>query len=57
MTNGEAIKDYIVYLISWLTGHCDLELDSQTEFEMIRVIMDSFDIYVREHEKRLEQND
>lgn len=38
-------KQYIAYLIGWITAHCDIELDPQTEFEVIRVIMDSFDAF------------
>ena len=44
----ETTQKYISYLIGWITAHSDIELDPLTEFEMIRVIMDSFDCFKRE---------
>lgn len=44
----ETTQKYISYLIRRITGHSDIELDPLTEFEVIRVIMDSFNGFKRE---------
>lgn len=38
-------KEYIAYLIQWITGHDDIELEPTLEYEMIRVIMDAAKCY------------
>ena len=48
---SDLIKEYISYLIAWITGHCDLELDPLTEFQVIRVIMDSYECFEKERNK------
>lgn len=45
---SDLVKEYISYLIAWITGRCDLELDPLTEFHVIRVIMDSYECFERE---------
>lgn len=49
MGEYKEVREYIAYLVQWLSGHGDLELDDLTEFEVIRVIFDSYECFVREH--------
>lgn len=45
------VKSYITFLIGWITGHSDIELEPETEFEVVRVIMDSYDCWKTEEQK------
>jgi hypothetical protein len=44
----ETTQKYISYLIGWITAHSDVEFDPLTEFEVIRVIIDSFECFYRD---------
>ena len=46
MNNQEYLAGYISELISWITGHCDIELNPAVEVEIIRVILDVYQDYV-----------
>lgn len=42
------VRGYANYLINWIAGKGDIELDPLLEFEMIRIICDSVEMYRRE---------
>ena len=43
------VKGYCAYLIAWITSHNDVEFDSVTEYEIVRVIMDSSEMFMKEN--------
>ena len=45
------VKEYADYLIEWIVSKQDLELDRVTEFEIVRVIVDSVEMYEKEKYK------
>ena len=45
------VKEYADYLIEWIVSKQDLELDRVTEFEIVRVIVDSVEMYGKEKYK------
>lgn len=47
MSNQEYLAGYISELISWITGHCDIELEPALEVEIIRVILDVYQDYTK----------
>ena len=47
MNNQEYLARYISELISWITGHCDIELEPTLEVEIIRLILDVYQEYTK----------
>ena len=42
------VKMYADYLIEWIVNKHDIEFDRLTEFEIVRVIIDSLEMYRQE---------
>ena len=39
------IEKFADYLIEWIVSKCDLEFDRQTEFNIVRMIVDCVELY------------
>ena len=39
------VEKFADYLIEWITGKGDMEFDRQTEFQLIRLIVDAVEMY------------
>lgn len=52
----DEIKQFADYLIEWIVQKNDIELDRRLEFEIIRVIVDSVEMY-REERVGITSND
>ena len=42
---------YNDYLIEWIISKCDLEFDRQTEFNIVRMIVDCVELYEKESKR------
>lgn len=48
------VEKFADYLIEWIVSKCDIEFDRQTEFNIVRMIVDSVEMY--ENEERDKKN-
>ena len=39
------VEKFADYLIEWIVSKCDLEFDRQTEFNIVRMIVDCVELY------------
>ena len=44
------VKKFADYLIEWIVSKCDLEFDRQTEFNIVRMIVDCVELYEKEND-------
>ena len=44
----ERYEEFADYLIEWIVSKCDMEFDRQTEFHIIRMIVDAVKLYEKE---------
>ena len=44
------IEKFADYLIEWIVSKTDIGFDRQTEFNIVRVIVDAVELYERENE-------
>ena len=42
------VEKFADYLIEWIVSKCDLEFDRQTEFNIVRMIVDCVELYEKE---------
>ena len=42
------VEKFADYLIEWVVSKCDMEFDRQTEFNIVRVIVDCVELYEKE---------
>ena len=45
------VEKFADYLIEWIVSKCDLEFDRQTEFNIIRMIVDCVELYEKESKR------
>ena len=45
------VEKFADYLIEWIVSKCDMEFDRQTEFNIVRVIVDCVELYEKESER------
>ena len=51
-TDGTCMDNlYNDYLIEWIISKCDLEFDRQTEFNIVRMIVDCVELYEKESKR------
>jgi len=48
MSKDEAVKYYVQFLVAWITNKCDVEFDTITEYEIVRLIYDSAQSFIEE---------
>ncbi len=42
------VEKFADYLIEWIVSKCDMEFDRQTEFNIVRMIVDAVECYEKE---------
>ena len=42
------VEKFADYLIEWIVSKCDMEFDRQTEFNIVRMIVDCVELYEKE---------
>ena len=45
------VEKFSDYLIEWIVSKCDLEFDRQTEFNIVRMIVDCVELYEKESKR------
>ena len=45
------VEKFADYLIEWIVSKCDLKFDRQTEFNIVRVIVDCVKLYEKESKR------
>ena len=45
------VEKFADYLIEWIVSKCDLEFDRQTEFNIVRMIVDCVELYEKESKR------
>ena len=45
------VEKFADYLIEWIVSKCDMEFDRQTEFNIVRMIVDCVELYEKESER------
>lgn len=48
---NKEVEEFADYLIEWIVSKCDMTFDRQTEFHIVRMIVDAVECY--EHEKEV----
>lgn len=51
----DEVKRYISFLTDWICGKCDITMDPITQFEVIRMLYDSFEEFNRDEQSTMEQ--
>ena len=46
------VEKFADYLIEWIVSKCDLECDRQTEFNIVRTIVDCVELYEKESKRQ-----
>lgn len=47
---NEEVEKFADYLIEWIVSKNDMEFDRQTEFNIVRMIVDCVELYEKEQE-------
>ena len=50
------VEKFADYLIEWIVSKCDLEFDRQTEFNIVRMIVDCVEFYEKESKREWIKN-
>ena len=45
------VEKFADYLIEWIVSKCDMEFDRQTEFNIVRMIVDCIELYEKESKR------
>ena len=45
------VEKFADYLIEWIVSKCGLEFDRQTEFNIVRMIVDCVELYEKESKR------
>ena len=45
------VEEFADYLIEWIVSKSDMEFDRQTEFNIVRMIVDAVELYEKEGAK------
>ena len=45
---SKEVEEFADYLIEWIVSKSDMEFDRQTEFNIVRMIVDAVELYEKE---------
>ena len=48
---SKEVEEFADYLIEWIVSKSDMEFDRQTEFNIVRMIVDAVELYEKEGAK------